>query len=37
MFGYILVTLLVIVGPLAYIAGIDSRIDEHSRDHRHSG
>jgi hypothetical protein len=32
MFGYVFITLLVIVGPLAYLAGVDSRIDEKSRD-----
>jgi hypothetical protein len=36
MFGYILITLLVIVGPLAYLAGVDSRIDERSRERRFS-
>ncbi|MDQ3671778.1 MAG: hypothetical protein M3364_04965 [Actinomycetota bacterium] len=30
MFGYVLIALLVIVGPLAYVAGVDSRIDERS-------
>jgi len=37
MFGYILITLLVIVGPLAYLAGADSRIDENTRSRRFSG
>jgi hypothetical protein len=37
MFGYVLITLLVIVGPLAYLAGVDSRIDERSHDRRFSG
>jgi hypothetical protein len=37
MFGYILMTLLVIVGPLAYVAGVDSRIDERSRERHFSG
>jgi hypothetical protein len=37
MFGYILITLLVIVGPLAYYAGVDSRIDENTRSRRFSG
>ena len=30
MFGYFLIAFLVIVGPLAYLAGADSRIDEKS-------
>jgi hypothetical protein len=37
MFGYILITLLVIVGPLAYLAGVDSRIDENAHSRRFSG
>jgi hypothetical protein len=37
MFGYLLITLLVIVGPLACLAGVDSRIDERSRERRFSG
>jgi hypothetical protein len=37
MFGYIFITLLVIVGPLAYLAGVDSRIDEKPRERRFSG
>jgi hypothetical protein len=37
MFGYVLITLLVIVGPLAYLAGVDSRLDERSRERRLSG
>jgi hypothetical protein len=36
MFGYVLIMLLVIVGPLAYLAGVDSRIDERSRERRFS-
>jgi hypothetical protein len=35
MFAYILITLLVIAGPLAYVAGRDSRVDEHSRRRRY--
>lgn len=31
MIGFVIVLLLVIVGPLAVIAGVDSRIDEASR------
>ncbi len=30
MFGYVLIAFLVIVGPLAYFVGVDSRIDEKS-------
>jgi hypothetical protein len=36
-FGYVLISLLVIVGPLAYFAGADSRIDEHERQRHFSG
>jgi hypothetical protein len=31
MFVYFLIAFLVLVGPLAYLAGSDSRIDENSR------
>lgn len=31
MFGIIFLTLLLIVGPLAYFAGVDSRIDDVDR------
>ena len=34
MFGYFLIAFLVMVGPLAYFAGVDSRIDEKSRRRR---
>jgi len=34
MFDYVLIAFLVIVGPLAYVAGVDSRIDERSRTRR---
>jgi hypothetical protein len=37
MFGYVLITLLVIAGPLAVLAGIDSRVDEETRQQRFSG
>ena len=37
MFGYVLIALIVLVGPLAYLAGKDSRIDEHSRRGRYLG
>ncbi len=36
MFGYVLIALLLVVGPLACIAGVDSRIDEQSRRRRYS-
>jgi len=36
MFGYVLIVFLVIVGPLAYFAGVDSRIDEKSRQRRYT-
>jgi hypothetical protein len=31
MFGLVLLTLLVVVGPLAYFAGVDSRVDDVER------
>jgi hypothetical protein len=31
MFGYVLITFLLLVGPLAYLVGTDSRIDENER------
>jgi hypothetical protein len=34
--GFVLITLLLLAGPLAVVAGVDSRIDEHSR-RRHGG
>jgi len=34
MFGYVLIAFLLIVGPLAYFFGVDSRIDEKSPRHR---
>jgi hypothetical protein len=37
MFGYVLITLLVILGPLAVLAGVDSRVDEKNRQQRFSG
>jgi hypothetical protein len=37
MFGYFLIAMIVLVGPLAYLAGKDSRIDEHSRRSRYLG
>jgi hypothetical protein len=29
--GFVLVSLLLIIGPLAFFAGVDSRVDERSR------
>jgi hypothetical protein len=37
MFGYFLIALIVLVGPLAYLAGKDSRIDENARLRRYRG
>jgi hypothetical protein len=37
MFGYVLIAFIVIVGPLAILAGVDSRIDEKIRQQRFSG
>jgi hypothetical protein len=37
MFGYVLITLLVLAGPLAVLAGVDSRVDEKNRQQRFSG
>jgi hypothetical protein len=37
MFGLILLTLLVVVGPLAYFAGVDSRVDDVDRRRHYSG
>ncbi len=34
MFGYVLIAFLLIVGPLGYFFGVDSRIDEKSARHR---
>jgi hypothetical protein len=31
MVGFVVITVLLIVGPLAYFAGVDSRIDEVGR------
>jgi hypothetical protein len=31
MLGFVLVSLLLIIGPLALVAGVDSRVDEASR------
>jgi hypothetical protein len=31
MLGFIIIVLLLVVGPLALVAGVDSRVDEASR------
>jgi hypothetical protein len=36
MIGFLLISLLVLAGPLAFLAGVDSRADELSR-HRRPG
>jgi hypothetical protein len=36
MIGFLLITLLLIVGPLAYLIGVDSRIDEREWRDRYS-
>jgi hypothetical protein len=35
MFGYFLIAFILLVGPLAYVAGKDSRIDENDRLRRY--
>jgi hypothetical protein len=35
--GYVLIALLLVVGPLAVVYGVDSRLDERSRRDRYSG
>ena len=37
MLGWIVIVLLVLAGPLAAIAGTDSRIDDVARRRRHNG
>jgi hypothetical protein len=37
MFGLIFIALIVVLAPLAYFAGADSRIDEVARRRRYSG
>jgi len=37
MFGYVLIALIVALGPLAYLAGADSRIDEVDRQRQYHG
>jgi hypothetical protein len=37
MFGYILIALVVMLVPLVYVAGADSRIDEVARRRRYHG
>jgi hypothetical protein len=34
MFGYVLIAFLLIAGPLAILAGVDSRVDEKTRQQR---
>jgi hypothetical protein len=34
MFGYFVIAFILLVGPLAYLAGKDSRVDEHDRVHK---
>jgi len=37
MFGLIVLTLLVVIGPLAYFSGVDSRVDDVDRRQHYSG
>jgi hypothetical protein len=37
MFGFILIALVVAFLPLAYLAGVDSRVDEVARRRRYQG
>jgi hypothetical protein len=37
MFGFILLALILVAGPLAVVAGADSRIDEHARRSSYNG
>jgi hypothetical protein len=37
MFAYFVIAFIVLVGPLAYLAGKDSRIDEHTQRRRYLG
>jgi hypothetical protein len=37
MVGYVVIALLLIVGPLAYVYGVDSRIDERPRRDHYTG
>jgi hypothetical protein len=37
MFGLILIALIVVAAPLAYLIGVDSRVDEVNRRRRFSG
>jgi hypothetical protein len=36
-FGYVLILFILIVGPLAYACGVDSRIDDRARRDRFPG
>jgi hypothetical protein len=37
MFGFILIAAIVLLAPIAYFAGAESRVDEVERRRRHSG
>ena len=37
MFGYFLIAFIVLLGPLSYFYGKDSRVDEHGRTRRDFG
>ncbi len=37
MFAYFLIAFIVLVGPLAYLAGVDSRVDENERQRHYLG
>ena len=37
MFGYILIALIVVLVPLAYVSGADSRVDDVARRRRYHG
>jgi hypothetical protein len=36
-FGFLLIVAIVLLAPLAYFAGVDSRVDEIERRRRHGG
>jgi hypothetical protein len=36
-FGYVVIVFLLVVGPLAYFFGVDSRLDEVERRNRYQG
>jgi hypothetical protein len=37
MFGFVLVVAIVLLAPIAYFAGVDSRVDEVERRRRYNG